>query len=101
MFKAKNYNYYYIKAADFSADKLLQGITAFRTTVKMDSFLPTEQFGRDQFLEMIEYGHIFMTRLKDEKLVRITLDKGASGEQFAVHGKPWLKIETLNKDSIV
>ncbi|MCX6055326.1 MAG: hypothetical protein NTZ74_10510 [Chloroflexi bacterium] len=59
----------------------------------MDSFLPTEKFGRDQFLEMVEYGHVFMTRLKTDKLLIITLDMGASGEQFAVHGKPWIIVE--------
>lgn len=93
MFKAKDFFYYYIKTADFSANHLLQGITAFRTTAQMDSFLPTEQFDRGKFLEMIEYGHIFMTRVKDGKLVRLTLDKVASGEQFAIHGKPWIIVE--------
>ncbi len=96
MFKAKNIFYYYIKTAEFSTDNLLQGVTAFRTTAHMDSFLPTEQFGRDQFLEMIDYGHIFMTGAKDNKLVRITLDKVTCGEQFAIHGKPWLKIDLLD-----
>lgn len=96
MFKAKNLFYYYIKTAEFTADRRLQEITAFRTTAHMDSFLPTEKFDRDQFLEMVEYEHVFMTRLKTDKLVRITLDMGASGEKFAVHGKPWLKIEIMN-----
>jgi len=80
--------YYYLKTAKFSANGQLQGITAFHTTRDVTAFLPVEEFGRDRFLAMVDYGHFFITRLPSGKLVNVILVSDQQGEQFAVKGKP-------------
>lgn len=98
MFTAKVPFYYYLKTATFSADGLLQAVTAFHTTRDVMSFTPVEEFGREKFLSMVEYGHYFITRLPPSgEVVNVILVDGPAGEGFVVKGKPWIEVNINSK----